>query len=130
MYSLPLKDHGLHITQLEMLNTVIAIKVWSTTWANQRISIYCDNLAVVEVLQSGKTKDSYLATCARNVWMLASIFNIHIDFFHISGKNNEVADLLSRWNGTINAQQKLVKHVPNYQWIHTHPDLTCLNFYI
>ena len=30
-------------------------------WTNKVIDIRCDNLAVVEVLTSGKTKDTFLA---------------------------------------------------------------------
>ena len=58
---------NLHITQLEMLNVVISHKVWPNIWTMKRIKINCDNLAVVEILKSGKTGDAFLATCARNI---------------------------------------------------------------
>ena len=131
VYSLPLESQNiLHITQIECLNIIVAIKIWAKIWTNKRISIFCDNLAVVEVLSTGKTKDSYLGTCARNVWMLMSLFNIQIDFFHIPGKANVVADLLSRWHISQNPQQKLNSYVPNHKWMHVHPNLLCLNFCI
>ena len=57
----------LHSTQLEMLNVVVALKVWSQLWANKKTKICCDNQAGIEVLNTGETKDPFLATCARNV---------------------------------------------------------------
>ena len=68
-YALPIsKDfHKYSIMHLEMLNIVVALKVWATQWSNKKLRIKCDNMAVVEVLTSGKTKDNILATCARNV---------------------------------------------------------------
>ena len=49
VYALPLPAGfmNLHITQLEMLNVVVALKVWANMWANKRIKINCDNLAVM-----------------------------------------------------------------------------------
>ena len=66
LYTLPVHHvyQHLHITQLEMLNVVVAFKVWATFWQDKKLNIRCDNLAVVEVLTSGKTKDSFIATGA------------------------------------------------------------------
>ena len=87
-------------------------------------------MAVVEVLTSGKTKDSILATCARNVWLLSAMFNISIHIEHIPGKKNVVADLLSRYQFDAKSWELLNTYVPNVFWIPTHIDLTCLNFKI
>ena len=121
---------NLHITQLEMLNVVVALKVWANIWANKRIKISCDNLAVVEILKSGKTRDPFLATCARNIWLITAMFNIDIIIIHVPGVNNQVADLLSRWTVTSNPQSKLMQMLPHFQWIDTHIDLTKLNYFI
>ena len=128
-YSLPIpKDfHQYSIVHLEMLNIVVALKVWATQWSNKKLRIKCDNMAVVEVLTSGKTKDNILATCARNVWLLCAIFNISIHIEHIPGKQNVIADLLSRYKFDIKSWNALTTYVPNVAWIPTHIDLTCLN---
>ena len=59
VYALPLPvKHGNYtIVHLEILNVVVALKIWASHWANHRIKIYCDNMAVVEVLQAGKARD-------------------------------------------------------------------------
>ena len=113
-----------------MLNVIVAMKIWATQWTNKRITLYCDNLAVVDVLGSGRTKDTFLATCARNIWLIMSTFNIQVDVIHIPGKNNCIADLLSRWGQTTEPTQKLHSLLPNYKWINTHIDLTLLNVFI
>ena len=99
VYALPLgtKLQHLHITQLEMLNVVVALKIWAKLWADKKVKIHCDNQAVVEVLTTGKTKDPFLATCVRNIWLIIAIFNIEIIVIHVPGKHNQIADLLSRW---------------------------------
>ena len=76
-----------------MLNVVVAHKVWSQLWAHKKVKIFCDNRAVVEVLTTAKTKDPFLATCARNDWLITVIFNKEIIVIHVPGKNNHIADL-------------------------------------
>ena len=47
---LPTSWHNCNIAQLEMINILVALKVWDKQWAGQRIVINCDNQAVVAVL--------------------------------------------------------------------------------
>ena len=108
VYALPLgtEFQHLHITQLEML-VFVTLKVWSPLWANKKVKIFCDNQAVIEVLNTGKTKDPFLPTCARNVMLITAIFNIEIIVIHVPLENNHVDDLLSRWVITVNPEDKL-----------------------
>ena len=79
-----------------MVNSAVALKVWGQLWANKHVEICCYNRAVVDVLSFGKARDSVLATCARNVWLLSAHYNITIVVSHVKGTTNVVADLLSR----------------------------------
>ena len=124
---LPCIYHTCNIAYLEMLNVVVAFKIWGHLWANHRIQIYCDNMAVVEVLQHGYARDTGLATCARNIWLLMAKFNISVDFIHISGEKNNAADLLSRWRYTAQDYDKLSLLVSQPLWVNVHPDLLLLN---
>ena len=54
-------------------------------------------MAVVEVLNTSKARDSVLAMCAGNFRLISAIYNIHLKITHISGKKNSQADLLSRF---------------------------------
>ena len=127
---IPKNFNNYSIVHLEMLNIVVAIKVSANQWRDKKLRIKCDNMAVVEVLTSGRTKDNILAACARNVWLLCAIFNISIHIEHIPGKQNVVADLLSRYQFDNKSWDLLNMYVPNVLWIPTHIDLTRLNFAI
>ena len=128
-YSLPIPRgfNNYSIVHLEMLNIVVALKVWANQWANKKVCIKCDNMALVEVLLSGKTKDVMLATCARNIWMLTALFNISIHIENIPGKHNVIADLLSRFTFDQTSWDILRTHVSDPVWVPTHIHLTCLN---
>ena len=132
VYALPLPASftQFHITQLEMLNVIVALKVWANVWQDKKITLYCDNMAVVEVVTTGKTRDPFLATCARNIWLLTAIFNIQLQVLHVPGKANVTADLLSRWTVTVNPEDKLRKLMPHFIWVNTHINLTALNYSI
>ena len=122
------KNHN--IAQLEILNIVVALKIWTPCWENKKLRIYCDNLASVEVLTSGKARDQIMATCARNIWLLCSLFNVHSSVHHISGKDDDVADLLSRWTGSQQNLYQLSTFISDPVWMLSHMDLTILNHQI
>ena len=112
-----------NIAHLEMINILVSIKVWHTQWANQSVLIKCDNQAVVSVLATGRARDQTMATYARNIFMWLSAFNIDVRVVHVAGKLNPVADLLSRWQSTVNNHEKLAQLVPSVTWIPVSKDL-------
>ena len=73
---LPESWHKCNIAHLEMINILVALKVWHKQWAGQRIVINCDNQAVVVVLTSGRSCDDVLGKYARNIFMCLSTCNI------------------------------------------------------
>ena len=127
---IPLGFKGYTIVHLEILNIVVAAKIWASHWADKKIQIFCDNMAVVDVLNTGKARDTTLATCARNLWLIAAMFNIDFIFSHIPGVQNSIADLLSRWNHDSEHLKKLLSLMETPEWEETHIDLTELNHVI
>ena len=119
VYHLPVVRHytNLSIVHLEMINILVAIRVFGHMWHRQLIQVKCDNDAVVQVLNSGRTRDPFLATCARNIWQEAAIRDIELKYVHIMGKQNKVADLLSRWENTVAQYQFLNALVENPVWV-------------
>ena len=63
-----------NIAHLQILNMVVALKISTNHWSNERIRVYCDNMAVVEVLRSGRARGPTLALLARNIWLICAIF--------------------------------------------------------
>ena len=84
------------ITHLEMYNIVIALRVWAHEWQNSVISIKCDNESAVSVYNSGKTRGTFLNLCLYELWLLICKYNIDLHVSHIKGKDNVLADALSR----------------------------------
>ena len=115
--AIPLGFKGLTIVHLEMLNILVAVKLFCSNWKGMSILIYCDNFAVVNVLRSGRARDPYLAACARNIWMWAATHDIHFTYTHVAGKNNRTADLLSRWWNSPSNVAELNVLVPNPIWV-------------
>ena len=75
----------------------------------------------------GFCSDMVLAMCARNLWLIAAMFNIGFIFSHIPGVQNSVADLLSRWKQDSEHIKKLSTFIHEPVWVDTHLDLTALN---
>ena len=119
VYHVPIQKHyqNLAITQLEMSNILVAMRIFSQYWQGKKIQVKCDNLAVVQVLQTGKVRDPFLGACARNIWMEAAKADIDMRYSHIQGRKNVVADLLSRWKNTEFQNQTLSQQVRNPIWM-------------
>ena len=129
VYSIPIPKGymGYNIAHLEMVNVVVALNIWGQCWANKRIKIHCDNKAMVDILTYGRAKDTLMATCACNIWLLTALYNISLLVVHIEGHNNSIADLLSRWTYSENNTKTLHTFIPHPIWMNTHIDLILLN---
>ena len=106
-------DCDLKIVHLEMLNLVISLKLWAHKWAHFTVKFYCDNLAVVQVVTTGRTNDQWLALALRNIWLIEATHDITLNIEHIKGSYNIVADMLSRIYSDKSVNHQLFKHVKN-----------------
>ena len=112
---------------MEMINILVAMRLFASHWSCKKVLVKCDNQAVVSVLTSGRTKDLYLSACAHNVWYCAATNDIDARFVHIRGTANTVADLLSRWQGTFADGVKLNTHIPSPVWLDAKHELLYLH---
>ena len=87
-----------HITHLEIINIVIACKLWKCHWEHQQVTVYCDNLACMQVLQLGRGCDPFLLQCAREIWLLSAWHDFTSVPHHHTGRENVLADCLSHWH--------------------------------
>ena len=118
------------IVHLEMLNILVAIRTWGRQWHGKAVNIFCDNAAVVSVLNSGKTRDLTLTAIARNIFMETAEEDISLKTVHIMGKINEIADTLSRWNMGTQYQQKFYHLLPVHVWAKTPANALQINWSI
>ena len=92
-----IQDQDLGIHALEMLAVLVGVRIWGHRCEGMKIRIYCDNEAAVQVINSSKTKDSFLGSCLRELWLEVSKFGFQLQAVHLPGEENRVADWLSRW---------------------------------
>ena len=88
----------LPIHKLEFLAVLIGARIWGHKFGGMKIRIYCDNQSVVDVINSSRTKDAFMATCLRELWLVVSSFEFELRAVHLPGEENRVADWLSRWH--------------------------------
>ena len=94
--SLPMALHGTPIHLLEFCAVAMAVVTWSSDLTNKQIVISSDNLDIVQVWQSGTCKDKLLMSLVRKLFLFIADKNINILLVHLPGKDNVLADLLSR----------------------------------
>ena len=88
----------LPIHELEFLAVLAGARAWGHLFKGQKIRIYCDNQPVVDVINSSKTKDTFMATCLRELWLVVSKNEFELRAVHLPGEDNRIADWLSRWH--------------------------------
>jgi hypothetical protein len=81
------------IAFLELVPIVVAAHLWGHAWSRLRVQFLCDNMAIVNVLNSGTSKSHdimhllrllALETCRHNFVFLAA---------HTPGRDNSAADI-------------------------------------
>jgi hypothetical protein len=99
-YSVKFPQHILnqdwHISALEFLAIIIALKLWGNQWVGKNVLIQSDNAACVSVLNSGRARDSVMQICAREAMFVAASYDFTIFASHNPGRSNQTADILSR----------------------------------
>ena len=76
---------------------VIASSIlWGQEWRGKMIYIFCDNMAVVEVLDKEKPKDPEMSRLLREFLYIVCTRGFTPIFRHVGSKVNQVADFLSR----------------------------------
>lgn len=93
----PVGDPVANISELEAVNVVVALQTFlSPADRGRHILVKCDNLSSVEVFRSGRGRNRLILECARHLWMLQAVLDIKLSYEHIAGKDNLIADSLSR----------------------------------
>ena len=84
------------INYLELYALTIAIYLWSYKFMNQNITIFCDNMSVVQMVNKSSSKCKNCMVLIRLIVLKSLTHNVKINVKHVPGKNNNFADWLSR----------------------------------
>ena len=93
----PTSWSNLHISILEFYPILVAVSTWAHLMANHSIIFHSDNAAVVHVINSKSAKHPMLLHILRKLTLLCLKHNIYFTSLHIPGKQNNLADALSRF---------------------------------
>ena len=122
-----LMDVAASITQREMVTVLIAIKVWCSSWKGLRILVKSDNMACVQVINTGRAVDKFLQACARELIFLACENDFDISSCHITGSRDILPDLLSRIPLDSSCRDKFLA-ATNGKMMEKHVNINCWRF--
>ena len=93
---MPLDEES--ITLKELLPIVLACAVWGESFRNMRVTVHCDNLGTVALVNSGYSRVPQIMHLLRCLFFVRARFQIELWAVHIPGMDNIVADAISRNN--------------------------------
>ena len=85
------------IQYLELYAFVAAVLAWIHRFQNKRIIIFCDNEAVVNIINNSSSTCKNCMVLVRFITLHCLIFNVRLFAKHVSSKNNAISDSLSRF---------------------------------
>ena len=101
-YSFKLNEEqqSMDIAWKELLAVLVACELWGYLLQGKRLLIYCDNSAIVCVVNSGTSRCPHLMRLVRLLFATAVRHNFDVRLKHVPGTSNIEADLLSRLDVT------------------------------
>ena len=84
------------INYLELYALTVAIFNWIDNFRNRRITIFCDNMSVVQMVNNTSSKCKNCMVLIRLIVLKTLTHNVRIKVKHVPGKQNIFSDLLSR----------------------------------
>lgn len=74
------KTRNYNITILEMFAIIICLKLWGSDFKGKRLQMFCDNQAVCQIINTGKSRCTILQDCLREIAFLAAIHEGSFEF--------------------------------------------------
>ena len=85
------------ITFKELFPIVLALSLWGSELANQRVIFHCDNMSVVCIINKQSAKSKPVMWLVRKLVHSCLFYNIVLKAKHIEGSRNDIADAISRF---------------------------------
>jgi len=80
----------------ELVPIVLAIAVWGHQLARREVLVKSDNLNVVTAVNKGSCREAVVMHLLRCMWFFVAHFDIRVVAEHLPGKDNTIADQISR----------------------------------
>ena len=88
------RKHSIQL--LELYPIYLLLQVFKGKLANSKVIFRCDNLAIVKIINKQSSKNPLIMKLLRPMIVIMLKSNIHFKALHINGKDNILADKLSR----------------------------------
>ena len=85
-----------HIVIKELIPVVMTAAIWGHEWVSKSVRFQCDNAAVVDIINSGSSRDNFVMHLVRCLAFITARYNFVVSSSHIHRVDNTVADALSR----------------------------------
>ena len=94
----PWQPHQLEasIQWQELFAILAAALTWGHQWTGKRLRFFCDNKAIVKAWQNKSAKHPSIVALLRRLFLHAARYDYVLTFQHLPGKDNVLADALSR----------------------------------
>ena len=87
-----------YIAPKELLPVVLACIMWGKEWWGKKFTCHCDNMGVVEVLNSSYSKDKNMMHMLRCLFFISEHHQFLVEAVHVPGKLIQAVDAISRNN--------------------------------
>ena len=112
-WSSEFREAPIHVK--ELVPIVIGAFVWGHHWAHEVMQFECDNMAVVEVLNKGYSRDTSLMHLMHTLFFAAPKYNFWFVASHLPGARSVAADAISRDNlSVLFAHAPDINHTPSF----------------
>jgi hypothetical protein len=95
-----LTQKNISIDWQELYAIVVASYIWAPLWAQKQIVFYCDNQAVVSIINSKHSKSPRIMDLVHALTIQTLKYNFYFRAFHVPGHYNDIADAISRFQQT------------------------------
>lgn len=85
-----------HSNVLETMTAFMALYRWAPRLSGYHVVIHTDNITTKAIINKGSTRNNHLMAHLRQIFWLGKMFNFTVSSSHIRGKDNIIADSLSR----------------------------------
>jgi len=103
-----------HINFKETLSIIIALERWAPHFANNHVIVFTDNMSAKAAINKGSSRIDGIMDSLRHLFWLGAWYNFTVKAVYIPGRNNLVADTLSRLH-TPGKFELFYDLVPTYQ---------------
>ena len=88
-----IEDNNPSINYLELYGVTVAIFNWIHKYSNMKITLFCDNMSVVHMINNTTSKCKNCMKLIRLIILKGMKHNVKINAKHVAGKSNRYSDL-------------------------------------